>query len=102
MGFWNHLNWACRQGKCVNAWSVTWKSFVSEISISCINSSSFQPSPAVYEHTFPPNCISEMPSGVAFPNRGDFMDTLKENRLSVGVVFIAVSEVRQLKHSFRV
>ena len=37
-----------------------------------------------------------MPSGVAFPNKGDFMDTLKENRLKVGVVFIAVTEVSTL------
>ena len=57
-----------------------------------------QPSPAVYEHTFPPNSISEMPSGVAFPNKGNFMDSLKDNRLKIGVVFLSVSEVR-IKHS---
>ena len=52
-----------------------------------------QPSPTVYEHTFPPNSISEMPSGVAFPNKGEFMKSLKENQLRVGVEFMSVTEV---------
>nr|XP_039274346.1 uncharacterized protein LOC120348292 [Styela clava] len=55
-----------------------------------------QPSPSVYEHTFPANCISEMPSGVAFPNKGDFMSSLKNNKLLVGVEFIAVYEVNEV------
>ncbi|XP_076822448.1 uncharacterized protein LOC143468872 isoform X1 [Clavelina lepadiformis] len=55
-----------------------------------------QPSPTVYEHTFPPNSISEMPSGVAFPNKGEFMKSLKENQLRVGVEFMSVTEVNEV------
>jgi len=55
-----------------------------------------QPSPVIYEHTFPPNCISEMPSGVAFPNDSEFMSSLTDNKLRVGVEFMSVTEVNEV------